>query len=606
MFKTAITWSILTIIAIHCEEPAATNATTYQVSLIQEKQCPFLFYYNNKTTQCECLSNLFGASRSNVVKCASGRALLHHNYCMTYTKETSIISLSYCTYFNDHIISEPGYIDLPYNISELNDYMCGSMNRKGIVCSECIDGYGPSVTSPNYRCSDCTNAWYGVPLYLLLELVPVTVFYLIVLIFKLNITSAPMPIFIFYSNMVLFILNFRRNTVIDQSHTSWRILVSAYGIWSLDFFHYAIPPFCISPNFETIHILYLQSVSAVFPLILVALTWICIKLHSRDCKIVVWTWQLLNKVIFKHINVKWNSSRTVVDAFATFFLLSFSKITLILFLPLFPLKVDSLNNIDHSSSFTIHSFLNPRVDFISKEHLLFVVISIAIFLFAVFPLVVLIALYPIEVFRTLLLKCLPKQSIAPLNIFVEKFYSCYRDGLDGGRDMRSLASLSFFILLFSYIIVWSGGTLLFFLLPTLFGGCSLFIANIQPYKKKTHAVIDSLLLANLALIYTALNTHIIYAPSFFQIVVGISTLIPALGLFSFVVYKLLKKPFKPVFVQIKQKLPQVKSQLLLTCCKGHINIGDRARDEEQGSTNNDRDEIQLPDRIVHPELYTEN
>jgi hypothetical protein len=28
------------------------------------------------------------------------------------------------------------------------------MNRKGMVCSECIDGYGASITSTKFRCSD--------------------------------------------------------------------------------------------------------------------------------------------------------------------------------------------------------------------------------------------------------------------------------------------------------------------------------------------------------------------------------------------------------------------------------------------------------------------
>ena len=35
---------------------------------------------------------------------------------------------------------------------------------------------------------------------------------------------------------------------------------------------------------------------------------------------------------------------------------------------------------------------------------------------------------------------------------------------------------------------------------------------------------------------------------FFQIVAGVSVLFPALGLFSFVVYKLLKKPLKSVAI----------------------------------------------------------
>ena len=49
--------------------------------------------------------------------------------------------------------------------------MCEPLNRKGRVCSECKDGYGLSVMSVGYRiqCSNCTSAWYGVPLYLILE-----------------------------------------------------------------------------------------------------------------------------------------------------------------------------------------------------------------------------------------------------------------------------------------------------------------------------------------------------------------------------------------------------------------------------------------------------
>ena len=94
--------------------------------------------------------------------CANDRTFLSYTFCLTYNEETNTLPASSCTYFelNGHNISEPGFINLPENISELNDYMCGPMNRKGIVCSECIDGYGPSVTSPNgLRCSDCTNAW---------------------------------------------------------------------------------------------------------------------------------------------------------------------------------------------------------------------------------------------------------------------------------------------------------------------------------------------------------------------------------------------------------------------------------------------------------------
>ena len=93
-------------------------------------------------------------------------------------------------------------IILPRNLSQLNDYMCGPLNRKGHLCSECADGFGPSVTSFGYKCVNCTNAWYRVPLFLLLELVPITILYVMILIFQISITSAPIPCFIMFSQFI--------------------------------------------------------------------------------------------------------------------------------------------------------------------------------------------------------------------------------------------------------------------------------------------------------------------------------------------------------------------------------------------------------------------
>ena len=195
---------------------------------------------------------------------------------------------------------------------------------------------------------------------------------------------------------------------------------------------------------------------------------------------------------------------------------------------------------------------------------------------------------------------MPSKAInRPLNISVEKFHSCYRDGLDGGRDMRSLASLYFIILLLGYILRSVGSTV--FPVTALFGGCSLFIANIQPYKKKYMSVINSLIFANLALSSAALVRNA-YAFPFFRFITGILGLVPALGLalFGFVMYKLLEKPLKTVYTSVKQKLLLVK-QSLLTCCDVHKD--DRAQDEEQGNTENNHDDVQLPDQIMHSELY---
>ena len=219
-----------------------------------------------------------------------------------------------------------------------------------------------------------------------------------------------MTIYVFYSNIILIALNLN---VVNQDQSQALGTILALFLWHLEFrlFSLCYPPVLCLTKAED----HSRSLSANY--FSFCFNWICIKLHSRDYKIVTWLWQLLNRLIFKHLNVTWNSGRTVIDAFATFFLLSFSKMTLMLLFPLGPLAIHSLYIVDLSPKVTIQSYTEPSVNFVSKEHLPFAAIFIVLFLFGALPPVVLITLYPIQVFRSLRFRCLPKQSIGPLNIF---------------------------------------------------------------------------------------------------------------------------------------------------------------------------------------------
>ena len=122
------------------------------------------------------------------MKCTykEGGVLLKYGYCMTHSegeigRGTFVGKCQYFEIKGYSVCKRPGFITLPDNISELNEYMCGLMNRKGLVCGECIEGYGPSVTPLGHSCSRC--AWYGIPLYLFTKFVPVTVFYVIVIMY---------------------------------------------------------------------------------------------------------------------------------------------------------------------------------------------------------------------------------------------------------------------------------------------------------------------------------------------------------------------------------------------------------------------------------------
>ena len=172
-----ITTLIIIIHAVTCQETevnllrAQSMATTDllpQDSKVQSVQCSLWFFYNSTTGQCECYSdknNVLLNLYPETVKCIKQRAFLKYSYYMTYSSKKGIF-LSYIFYYDKsgfiEPASQPGYIELPSNISDLNEYMCGPTNRKGILCSECIDGFGPSATSPKFMCSNCKNAFASV------------------------------------------------------------------------------------------------------------------------------------------------------------------------------------------------------------------------------------------------------------------------------------------------------------------------------------------------------------------------------------------------------------------------------------------------------------
>ena len=528
--------------------------------------------------------------------CRKQNAFLPYNYYMTYSEEEGFfISTSY--YYDASALKKsaslPNFIELPSNISELNDYMCGSANRKGFLCSECIDGFGPSATSPKFKCSNCSNTFarYSVVIYLLSELVPVVIFYFIVLFFPINLTSVPMVSFVLYCQIVHNVISYN---LVDMQVKYFLLIASVFhGIWNLTFFRYVIPPFCISPKLRMIHIIYLQSISTIFPFFLIAITWICIELYTRNCVLLVYLWRAFNNLVPKCIKVMQTPTRTVINAFTTFFLLSYTKLIFVLVVPIFSVKVYNIKLNDTvttlSSSYAYRLALDPSGEFSDKSHHIAIkAISILIFLSFILPPVVILALYPIRAFRNLLFKCCSSRCMASLTIFVEKFYSCYRDGLDGGRDMRSLAALPFFAVLLGFAL--NNLVSLFFAFCVYW---CLTIAIVQPYKKKFMAISDVFIIANasilLVILFNVNSSNLYIFPHAFR---AFGTL-PMLWLVSFVFFKVFETKLKTQLNMIKEKLP---------CCNYLLN---RIQNKEDYDAQQIEDFNALPDadRMLHPERY---
>ena len=297
-------------------------------------------------------------------------------------------------------------------------------------------------------------------------------------------TSAPMTCFVMYSQLTVNVIVYhsKLNSVLESrsAYTFINVLIILHGIWNLDSLWYVVPPFC---DLKNIHILFLNHIiSALYPLLLIAFTWVCIELYSRNYKPLVWLW---NKI--SCLKTHQDSKIIIIDVFATFFFLSYTKLCFT------SMSTLGYNHISKANSTQVYPelFDDPSIPYFSKKHIPFAIIAVIVFLLSGLLPALLLAVYPIRKFRSLFLKCSPGgHSRAALNIFVEKFYSCYRDGLVGGRDMRSFASLYLFLRILGgyFLFSWTYQTI-------LFGVCCLLIALVRPYKMAYMNNINVLILA---------------------------------------------------------------------------------------------------------------
>ena len=384
-----------------------------------------------------------------------------------------------------------------------------------------------------------------------MEFLPVTVFFFVMLVFRVQLTSAPMTCFIMYSQLIAYVMHTekiefeRLNLQVYHIHT--QVLVQGlYGISNLEFFRYAIPLFCVNSKLKIITIQLLGYVSALYLLCLITVTWICIELHDRNFKPLVYLWRPFHRSCVK-LRREWNTTFDITDVFASFFLLSYGKL---MYQSLQLLNFNyfwNLKNSAQSLTYNRVTLFDPTVVYFSRAHLPYAVIGIiCLLLFSVLP-TLLLLFYPTRVFRACIGKC--KLSIrhqAALQTFVEKFQHCYKDGLDGGRDMRSLSGLYFIlrgVVMISHelqLVNLRENTWLFRTL--IFSIVTLVYSYIKPYKKWYMNLIDILLLSLLAFLSFMVNIHnnsgskLIHF-RLFSTVIEVAACVPLIIFTAYVAYK---------------------------------------------------------------------
>ena len=494
--------------------------------------------------------------------------------CLTQYNSSTVAVVGFCPYFPNSI----SWLDAPFStyyslssslsLIDHSNLTCGPYNREGLLCSKCKPGYGPAVYFFSLMCAECSdNSVGGWALYLFVVLFPITVFYIIVIIFNIRATAPPFTAFVLmcqvYCTIELIHVPLQMRL---KGMKSLSVLVQIVrvlcGIWNLDFFRYLIPPFCVSSHLSKIQALNLEYIHIIYPFLLIFFTFIGIELHARNFRPIMLLWKPFHRVV-THLRRSWDPRASIINAFSTFLLLTLSKsiaITNSNFASTFLIVIEPV-----SIPLRYHSFLytNPKICNYSKQHLPYLLSSILLLLvFFALP-TLLLCLYPTKIFQKLFSRCLSLRWQHPLSAFIDTFQGHYKDGTNGTRDYRTASSIPL-LLMFLIILVCTGTNrrpLLLVYVQPVFVAVSLFYAIARPCKQNYANIIQSHLYTLIALVMILISSVKFHNHTFLSLLsIFLCLLIPHIVLSSYIFYKVVGKAKLNCFYiqKLFSKLKQVK------------------------------------------------
>ena len=414
------------------------------------------------------------------------------------SQNISRLVTSACFYCN-YSLSESGMtvsdfeVILPRNRSKLDEAVCG-VTRTGIVCGKCRDGYTVHFHSPDFMCKQaepvgCMMGWL---FYILSELVPVTVVFITVLVLNISFTSGAVNGFILFSQLLAsFDLNAGGIVTfpLETLRTTTQGYQIFYGFFNLDLLNSESLSFCLWKGASALDMLAFKYITILYTALLIIAV-ICImnkcggKCLGKCCRITT-------------------IKASVIHGISNFLMIGYSQcitvsLNLLLQVHIFPSR-------DGDFKPQHRLWYNGEIVHFSKEHMPYALPAIFCLLAVGILPPVLLLIYPLlnkivailgleeQKFITCILRVPSTSNLKP---FFDSFQGCFKD------NMRFFAGVYF---VYRWVILLINiNTVGFFEYYTAVGGFLVFILTLhtvcQPYNKRSHNIIDALLLCNLALI----------------------------------------------------------------------------------------------------------
>ena len=436
--------------------------------------CPALFKCS-ELNHCVCIKRY---TDDNII-CSNWlqMAKVRQCYCVTYDSAERDIVTGYCF---PRCLTNQTYKKLPHKLSLLNEATCKQWNREGILCGKCKKGFFYHAYSYNISCmssKECTGIhghWWQ---YILAAYVPLTVFYLLILVFRINLTSSFLQSHVIFCqilsdvhfvNLVLFITENQ-----PKFNLAAKSLAAFYGVWNLDFFR-AFYNLCL--KLDSLTIIALEYMIALYPLAMSLLGYILLCLYDNNNALMRFLWKPF-QCAMKKINPQWNIRGTAGNACGALFVLSYSKVlsvSLQLLIPNFAYYVNS------NETRLVLTYDGTKRYF-RGDHLPFGILALVLcFIFNVMPILFLV-FYQCRCFHWIISHSLLKR--VNLQIVMDIFQGCYKDGTEpGSRDLRWFSSVYFLVRIVIYMLKFN--LIVFVSCPVIALVVLNILVSLKPYKSQ--------------------------------------------------------------------------------------------------------------------------
>ena len=411
---------------------------------------------------------------------------------------TSICPLAFCAY-NDTTYEREVPLPRVTNSSHLDEYICGP-TRTGTLCGSCKTGYSVFYHSPSYNCHKSQYCEWGWLFYILSELVPITLMFVVILALNISFTSGHINGFILFSQLLdPVIVNGSGVVQYPQviSVLSWGYQL-IYGVFSIEFFNIEPLSFCLWEGATVLDVLAFRYVTVTYALLLVLLTLLFLKYRGH----------VLARKYLRITTIK----NSVIHGLSAFVILCYAQTTKVSIYILTNGYVRGKNG----EILTTRVFFNGDTASFSVDHLPYALPAIACLMTISSIPPALFLLYPsvnkmlafCKLSDTRAVKAVSKQiPINKLKPFLDSFQGCFRD------DLRFFAGIYF---LYRWIAL-----VMLALIPSITGFYTslgnvyiivlLLHAVFQPYTRRVYNIIDGFLFANLALIYSIAGYNYLFS-----------------------------------------------------------------------------------------------